>query len=182
MENQEENQEGVINAQETSNLQATESTAVIEETQPVNNVQSGTLLEDDLKPNFPLGIICGLLASIIGGILWAVITVTTGYQIGYMAIAIGLMVGYSIRFTGRGNHIAFGIIGAALSLFGCILGNYFSVIGFSSSTLGIGIFDAFSVTSPGMVIDIMKETFSGMDVLFYGIAMYEGFKFSMFMK
>jgi len=34
------------------------------------------------------------------------------------------------------------------------------------------------LTSPGLVLDIMKETFSPMDLLFYGIAIYEGFKLS----
>ena len=41
--------------------------------------------------NLPLGFFIGLIASIVGAILWAAITVATEYQIGYMAIAIGLL-------------------------------------------------------------------------------------------
>lgn len=182
MENQEENQEGVINIQETSNPQVTEAGAIIDETANINNMQSGGVIEDDIKPNFVLGTICGLVASIVGAILWAVITVSTGYQIGYMAIAIGFIVGYAIKFTGKGNHIGLGIIGAALSLFGCLLGNYLSVIGVSSSLLGTGFFETFSAVGPGQVFSVMKETFAMMDLLFYGIAIYEGFKFSIFMR
>jgi hypothetical protein len=32
------------------------------------------------------------------------------------------------------------------------------------------------LSSPGIVLEIMKETFSPIDLLFYGIAIYEGYK------
>ena len=34
------------------------------------------------------------------------------------------------------------------------------------------------LTSPGVLLEIMKETFRPMDLLFYAIAVYEGYKFS----
>jgi hypothetical protein len=129
--------------------------------------------------NIPMALVFGLLASIVGAILWAVITVSTGYQIGYMAIAIGFIVGYTVKFAGRGNQITFGIIGAVLSLFGCLLGNYFSQIGFASSALHMGFFDTLTMIQPSLVLGAMKDEFAFMDIVFYGIAGYEGFKFSL---
>jgi hypothetical protein len=128
--------------------------------------------------NIPLAITFGLLASVIGAILWAVITVSTGYQIGYMAIAIGFLVGYTVKFAGRGNQITFGVIGAVLSLFGCFLGNYLSQIGFASSAIHMGFFDTLTLFKPSFVFESMKSQFALMDLVFYGIAGYEGFKFS----
>ena len=113
-------------------------------------------------------------------VIWAAITYTTGYQIGFMAIGVGFLVGYAIKFLGKGMTSTFGIVGAAFALFGCLFGNLLtSMIALSQledSSFGL-VLSAF-LTSPGLVIDVMKETFSPMDLLFYAIAVYEGFKLS----
>lgn len=191
MENQveNENQNEVTNVEQTqvtTNESVTTnvgSTPNVTESNTINNDELIDTSDQDIsKPNFPLAIICAFLASIIGAILWAFITVSTGYQIGYMAIAIGFIVGYTVKFTGRGNHMALGVIGAVFSLLGCILGNYFSLIGFTSSELHIGFFDTLSMFNPGFILKAMFESFEFMDIVFYGIAVYEGFKFSIFLR
>jgi hypothetical protein len=126
-----------------------------------------------------MAIIFGLLASIVSAGLWATITVVTEHQIGYMAIAVGFLVGYTVKFAGRGNQLTFGIIGAALSLFGCVLGNYFSMVGFASQGLDAGFFSTLFRINPSYILDMMKNNFAVMDLLFYGLAVYEGFKFSL---
>lgn len=45
------------------------------------------------EQNLPLAITGGILVGLIGAGLWAMITVATGWQIGYMALAIGAGVG-----------------------------------------------------------------------------------------
>lgn len=131
-----------------------------------------------LEQNLPLAIIGGLSVTIIGAILWATITVVTEYQIGYMAIAIGLAVGYSVRIFGKGIDMIFGIIGAFLALFGCVLGNFLSLVGFFANAEGLGYFETISLIDLSLIPDIMIESFNPMDVLFYGFAIYEGYRFS----
>jgi hypothetical protein len=128
--------------------------------------------------NFELGIVAGIIASLLGAILWAVITVATKYQIGYMALAIGALVGFSIRYFGKGVEKIYGIIGAGLSLFGCVLGNLLSIIGFVSLEYSIGFFQVFSEVDLFQLIDVYFQSFQIMDLLFYGIAIYEGYQFS----
>ncbi|MBO3699195.1 hypothetical protein [Roseivirga sp. E12] len=137
-------------------------------------------IQDGLKDeqNFHLAIGVGALVTILCAILWAVITTTTGYQIGYMALGVGFAVGYTVRYAGKGIDQKFGILGAVYALVGCLLGNLFSQVGFAADYYEVGIFEVFSVLSFGDVIDIMIETFDIMDVLFYGIAVYEGYKFA----
>jgi hypothetical protein len=50
-----------------------------------------------------LGGFAGLAAAILGAIIWAVVTVTTKYQIGYMAIGVGALVGFALRI-GKGGE------------------------------------------------------------------------------
>jgi hypothetical protein len=82
------------------------------------------------EQNLPLGAAAGITASVVMGLLWAAITVITEYQIGYMAVAVGFGVGYAIRYAGRGFDQIFGITGAVLALLGCLIGNFFSLVGF----------------------------------------------------
>ena len=131
-----------------------------------------------LEQNFPLGIIAGTVAAIIGALLWAVITLLTNYQIGYMAIAVGFLVGYAVRIGGKGIDRIYGIVGAVLAFIGCLLGNFFSSVGYMANYFEIGYFEMFSMMDFSTAIELMKETFSVIDLLFYGFAIYEGYRFS----
>jgi hypothetical protein len=131
-----------------------------------------------LEQNLPMAIIGGLSVAIIGAILWAVITVATEYQIGYMAIVIGFGVGYSVRFFGKGIDSIFGIIGALLALIGCVLGNFLSIIGFVANSENLGYFETLTLIDLSLIPEIMTESFNPMDILFYGLAIYEGYRFS----
>lgn len=123
-----------------------------------------------------LGGLAGLAAAIIGAIAWAIVTVSTNYQIGFMAIAIGALVGFAVRIGNGGK--AFGILGAFLALFGCVLGNYFSLIAFASAQQHVGFFKMLNDADPTKVAGLMWDDFLSTSILFYGIAVYEGYRFS----
>jgi hypothetical protein len=131
-----------------------------------------------LEQNLLFGFTGGLAASLIGAILWAIITVVTNFQIGYMAVAIGFLVGYAIRYMGKGIDPIFGVLGSVLSLSGCLLGNFLSIVGFAAKNEGINYFDLLMAIDYSLVPQIMIDSFSPMDILFYGFALYEGYKFS----
>jgi hypothetical protein len=128
--------------------------------------------------NLGTGIAAGIAAMLVGAVLWAVITVTTEFQIGFMAIGVGVLVGFAIRRFGGGRTMAFALAGAVLALLGCVLGNLFSVIGFLSKQEGMALGEVagFVLGNPSMAVMFMRESFSAMDVLFYAIAVYEGYK------
>ncbi|WP_289054719.1 toxin-antitoxin system YwqK family antitoxin [Carboxylicivirga marina] len=126
--------------------------------------------------DFYYAIIGGLLASLISGVIWAAITVSTEYQIGYMAIGVGLIVGFAVRFFGAGIDQKFGFLGAGLALLGCLSGNLFSQVGFYAHEASLSYLEVLSYLDLSAIINILIESFSPMDVLFYGIALYEGYK------
>jgi hypothetical protein len=131
-----------------------------------------------LEQNLPVAVIGGFASAVAGAIIWAMITVATGYQIGYMAVGVGFLVGFAVRFSGKGLDNIYGIIGAAFALFGCLLGNFLSVVGFIAEAEGMDYFEVLTVLDFAFIPDLMIETFSPMDLLFYAIAVYEGYKFS----
>lgn len=132
------------------------------------------------KQSMALALIGGFLASVVAALIWALITYVTHFQIGFMAIGVGILVGFAVKYFGNGMSSTFGVVGAVFSLFGCLLGNILTAIIGASLSDGIPILTIVSafVTSPGIIIEILKETFSPIDLLFYGIAVYEGFRFS----
>ena len=81
------------------------------------------------RGNFALAIGAGLTAAIVGAAVWAIITITIKYQIGWMAIGVGFLVGFAISYAG-GTGVGFRILGALLALLGCVAGNFLSIVAF----------------------------------------------------
>ncbi len=138
------------------------------------------MLAKQAEQSLPLALLAGLAAAIVSSVIWAAITYKTGYQIGFMAVGVGFLVGYGVKYLGKGMTSTFGIIGAAFALFGCLFGNLLTALVALSQIEGssFGLVLSAFLTSPGLVIDIMVETFSPIDLLFYAIAVYEGYKLS----
>jgi hypothetical protein len=130
------------------------------------------------EQNFVMGINSGVIAALIGAVLWAVISAVTQYQIGYMAIGVGALVGLSIRKFGKGITPAFGYLGGVFSLAGCLLGNILAIIIFYANENSLNYFSVLMSIDYLKLPSIVAAGFQPMDLLFYGIAIYFGYKFS----
>lgn len=128
--------------------------------------------------NLGTGIVAGLAAAVAGAVVWAVVTAITGWQIGWMAVGVGFLVGFAVRFAGRGVDSSFGYAGAILALFGCLAGNLLATYMLAAKHYDESFFTLLFNSSPGDWVIVVKETFHFMDLLFYGIAVYEGYRFS----
>jgi hypothetical protein len=126
--------------------------------------------------NLVQGVLFGTAAALVGAALWAVITVLTGYQIGFMAIGVGVLVGLAVRRFGRGSTPVFGIAGAVLSLAGCVAGNLLAVVGFIAQGQEMPFFATLGQVDLPLAMNLLIETADPIDFLFYAIAVYEGFK------
>ncbi|HPH96118.1 MAG TPA: hypothetical protein PKW33_05425 [Anaerolineaceae bacterium] len=130
----------------------------------------------DNSQNLFLGAIGGLIGGLIGAVIWALITYFTDYQIGWMAIGVGMLVGFGVRLLGRGHGIVFGLIGGLIALVSVVLGNFLACMGFLSKELGMGLVEMFLNFDYSLTFELLKVTFSPIDILFYAIAVYAGFK------
>jgi hypothetical protein len=126
-----------------------------------------------------MGFVGGLSAALIGAILWAGVTYATNIKIGFMAVGVGYIVGYAVRFFGKGIDPIFAYMGAGLALFGCVFGDLLTTIllidNETGSALGSSLHLLLSFDS---IIALITVIFSPIDLLFYGLAMYEGFRFA----
>ena len=130
------------------------------------------------EQNFAAGIGLGIGTGLLGAFLWGLITATTKFQIGFMAIGVAAMVGHAMQFGGKGVEKKFGHAGAVLALLACAAGNLFSSLVMIGEALDMTVVEVWNQISIAAIPDIMVETFHPMDILFYGIALFEGYKFS----
>jgi hypothetical protein len=69
----------------------------------------------------------GGLAAIVGGVIWGLIVIGTGYVIGFMAWGVGLLTGFGVVLFSSGKKGApLQIIAALSSILGIIIGKYFT--------------------------------------------------------
>ena len=130
------------------------------------------------RQNLTLAVFAGICAMLVGTALWVVVTVVTNYQIGYMAVGVGLLVGFAMKYAGGGVQPHFGYIGAGLSLLGCLLGNLFTACQFLAVHEKVTFGEVVAALNPEFAYALMSATFSPMDLLFYGLAIWAGYKYS----
>lgn len=130
------------------------------------------------QQNFPMATVAGVVAALLGAAAWALVTVSTKHQIGWMAVGVGILVGFAVRIVGKGISSKFRILGAGCAFLGCLLGNLFTTCGFLADQAPFFQVLFNVLTNPFIALELMKVTFQPMDVLFYGIAIYEGYQFS----
>ncbi|HEU4745823.1 MAG TPA: hypothetical protein VFS61_11330 [Anaerolineales bacterium] len=138
----------------------------------------------DDQPNLLMGLIGGVIAMLLSAIAWGAITYLAEYQIGWMSIGVGFLVGIAIRFFGKGKTMIFGISGAILALIGCLLGNLLFYSGMIAREEGVSFLNVFFLLlfNPVATIEIFTVAFEFMDIFFYALAAYAGFSAATDMK
>ncbi len=130
------------------------------------------------EQNLFLAILAGTVAAGVGAAAWAAITVATGSQLGIVAVGIGLAVGYAVRATGKGIDPQFGVVGAVLALTGCLAGNLLAVCALVARREGIPLDEVLQKIDFPTALRLLAATFQVTDLIFYGIAVYEGYRLS----
>jgi hypothetical protein len=125
-----------------------------------------------------LGTLGAIGGAVVGAIAWAAFTAATNYQLGYIAVGVGFLCGFGMRaLSGRRQRIE-GFIAAVVALLGCALGNVGATVAVMSNhdhyPLGAALITV--AAKPLIAFDILREGFDGMDLLFYGFAVYTAYR------
>lgn len=125
-----------------------------------------------------LGIAGALAGALLGAVAWAAITASTHFQIGYMAVGVGILAGYGMRVLSGGRDRAGGIAAGVVAFLGCVLGNLLTAVVVIAQHKHFAIVPAvLSVAiQPALAFDLLRSGFDMMDLLFYAIAVYAGYR------
>ncbi|OAX50942.1 hypothetical protein [Paenibacillus sp. AD87] len=119
-------------------------------------------------------IVGGLLAAVVGGIVWAVIAAMTERELGLIAIVIGALTGYAVvLFSNKRIATVHKAIAVIFALIGILLGKYLTVVYFTSELFSDAsmmnlVFDGEMVSA---FVDTFTDYFSEpVDLLFIVLA------------
>jgi phosphate/sulfate permease len=119
---------------------------------------------------FPKWLLAASIAGLVGAAIWAGISYATNYEIGYIAWAIGGMVGVAVRYVAGENEEGAGPgVTAAIVAILAVLGGKFVATSLLVSSLSAEM--EFTVTDEHMILgyagDIVRERLqSGQQVVF----------------
>ena len=130
------------------------------------------------QQNFARAVPAGIVAALVGAAIWAITVYATNMKLGIIAIVIGALVGYAIRVTGNGIDQKFGLLGAACAALGWALGTFCSDIAFVANYVHRPFPEVFFNLGLERSMSLAFSAADAMDILFLGIAIYEGYKFS----
>jgi len=128
--------------------------------------------------NIPAAVAAGLAAALVGAVVWALIGYATGASLGLVAILVGAIVGVAVRAAGKGHSAIFQYIGAGCAALGWALGTVLVDEAFVAKQAGRPFLDVVAALGAGNAVSLALSAADGMDLLFLGIACYEGYKFS----
>jgi hypothetical protein len=130
----------------------------------------------------PLGAIIGGAAAIpVASITWALVISIYKLDINIIAIAVGFIVGYSVRIFGRGVTPFYGVIGAVFTIAGCISGRLLSILVLTSIYSKIPLTGQIMALNKDTAFYLLQSTFEMIDLIFYLIAIFVGY-YSSFRK
>jgi hypothetical protein len=121
-------------------------------------------------------VIAAVAAGALSAAIWAAISIVTGYQIGLVAIGIGIFVGIAVRRFGQGETAAFRLVAAAVSLLACITGNVIIACVFFARQIEAPVLQVVESLDADLLIELLTATFEPMDLLFYALAVWQGWK------
>lgn len=150
--------------------------------QPQYHVNEQLILQriDALKEeqNLPLGLLGGAVGGLLGAVIWAAVSYFTEYQIGWLAVGVGFLAGFGARLLGKGIDRIYGILGGVIALVSVLVGNLLANFGFLAKALEMTYFETLLNFRYEKIFDFIAATFSPLDILFYAIAIYAGYRYA----
>jgi|GEM_PF-2911696 len=128
------------------------------------------------SPDLSAAMLAGMLSSLLGASFWALLTIITEYQIGYVAIGVGAFVGFTVRYWGNGRSFQFGLIGGVFALFGCFIGSFFIVCYYSAQLLNMPFMEFVLSNETRYLWANMQDWIDAYDIAFYTLAAVAGYK------
>ena len=78
-----------------------------------------------LEQNFAAAAIAGAFATLLAAVAYGIVVEKWPFSYGFAAAGVGIVIGLSMGFLGRGISTKFGVTAALYTIVGCVLGNLF---------------------------------------------------------
>jgi hypothetical protein len=127
-------------------------------------------------------VLAGLVAAIVGGVVWGLIVKWTDYEVGFVAWGIGFLVGIAVLAATRGARgPVFQVVAVACALVGILVGKYLSFAWVlqevaERETGGRIEIPVLSMDTVDLFLDELGTVFDWIDILWVGFAVYTAWR------
>lgn len=80
------------------------------------------------EQNFTAALVAGALTTLLAAVAYGVTVSIWTYSYGFAAAGVGMVIGLTIGYLGRGITTRFGVLAALYTFAGCLLGNLVRVV------------------------------------------------------
>jgi hypothetical protein len=118
------------------------------------------------RQNLGAALLAGAVVAAACAVAWAGISVALERQIGFMAIGVGLAVGFAVQKAGRGIDPIYSWIGAGFALAGCAVGNLLMACMFVARQENVELTRVLGNLNLDVATELMRATADPMDLVF----------------
>jgi len=120
------------------------------------------------EQNFGAAVIAGVVAMILSaGIYGIVKSLSEGLYYSILAAGIGVVIGFTMQFLGRGIDKKFALVASVYALLGCMLGNMFAVVMHVARAIVVSPFDVLLNTAAPELYGWMFTNLHFADLMFW---------------
>jgi hypothetical protein len=123
-------------------------------------------------------VVLGVLSGLAGSAAWVAFGAATKHEIGFVAVGVGILVGWSMARV-RAGWAGLPFVAAAIALVSVLLGDIVLDVYLQADYEDIGFGEALgtTLTTPSLARDLFSAYFSPIDALFWAIATSSAYRF-----
>ena len=124
------------------------------------------------EQNFAAAVIVGAVATLLAAAAYGITVATWAFSYGFAAAGIGIVIGLSMQFLGRGISTKFAVVATVYTITGCVLGNLFRVIVELAVASATSPIDVLRNNSLSVFAERSVSYFSLVDLVYWFVAVF----------
>lgn len=124
------------------------------------------------EQNFSAAVIAGAVATLLAAAAYGITVATWIFSSGFAAVGVGIIVGLSMGFLGRGISAKFAVVATVYTIAGCVIGNLFRAIVELTPANATSPIDALRNNSLSVLIERAISNMSLVDAVFWFVAVF----------
>ena len=124
------------------------------------------------EQNFAAAVVVGAVATLLAAAAYGISVATWAYSYGFAAAGVGIVIGLSMGFLGRGISTKFAVVATLYTITGCAIGNLFRVIIELAQATATSPIDVLRNNSLSVLVERSISNVSFVDLVFWFVAVF----------